>query len=243
MKKTLLTILILTITLFSLTSCKKEEQQELQNKEKTPAQLFKEDYEKLNGKTNADGKEHRTITINEDNPFEEITPQQLLEKLNNYETFYVYFGSSLCPWCRSVIEKAIETAHRKNVQKIYYVDIWDEEGNEILRDKYELQNNKPVKVKDGTEEYTQLLDKLKSVLKDYELKNEDGKKIKTGEKRIYAPNFIYFQNGKPKKITDGISSLQKDPREKLTTPMLEETDKLFVEFYDNVKSSTSNSID
>ncbi len=41
---------------------------------------FKNDYESLNGKTNANGKEYRTITIDKDNPFVYTN----LKKINNY---------------------------------------------------------------------------------------------------------------------------------------------------------------
>ena len=34
---------------------------------------FKEDYEALNGKENSSGKIHRTITIDKNNPFEQVS--------------------------------------------------------------------------------------------------------------------------------------------------------------------------
>ena len=37
-------------------------------------------------------------------------------------------------------EKSIEVAKEKNIEKIYYIDIWDDDGNEILRDKYILHD-------------------------------------------------------------------------------------------------------
>ena len=56
MKKVLLIILV---CLLILTGCKKDNKYALE---------FKEEYESLNGLLNKNGKEHRTITINEDNP-------------------------------------------------------------------------------------------------------------------------------------------------------------------------------
>ena len=128
MKKILLGIL-LVFTAFTLTGCKND------------ALKFKEDYESMNGKENAMGKVHRTITISEKNPYVYITPKELVKKIEKKETFYVYFGSTLCPWCRSVIEKSIEVANNKGISKIYYVDIWDDEGNEILRDKFSVKED------------------------------------------------------------------------------------------------------
>lgn len=195
------------------------------------AEAFKKDYESLNGKVNKMGKEHRTVTIDEDNPFEEITASELLEKIENKETFYVYFGDKLCPWCRSVIEKAIEVADEKDIDKIYYVAIWDDEGNEIVRDKYELVDGKLEKTIEGCKEYSKFLKYFDKVLRDYNVKDEDGNEISTGEKRIYAPNFIYVKNGKAIRLTTGISDKQQDSREELSKEILEDEEELFEEFF------------
>lgn len=192
---------------------------------------FKNDYESLNNKVSKSGKEHRKLNIEPNNPFEEITSKELLEKINSKETFYVYFGDKLCPWCRSVIEKAIEVAKEKNIKKIYYIPIWDNEGNEVLRDKYEIKNGKLSKTIDGTKEYYELLKHFENVLSDYTITNEDGKKMDTEEKRIYAPNFIYVRKGKALRLTDGISEKQKDSREELTKEILDEEEELFNKFF------------
>ena len=200
-----------------------------------PALAFKTDYEEINGKENAHGKVHRVVTIPSDNPFVETTSEDILKRIENGETFYVYFGSRLCPWCRSSIEKAIEVAATHGVKKIYYVDIWDDEGNEIVRDKYKLDDdNKPVKEKDGDSSYAKLLEKFDSLLNDYTLSTSDGKKIEVGEKRIYAPNYIYIENGVAKRLVSGISDKQKDSREELTKEMLADEETLFNDFFAEV---------
>ena len=192
---------------------------------------FKEDYESLNGKTNAAGKAHRVLSIDEDNPFEQISTEELLEKLENNETFYVYFGDKLCPWCRSVIEKAIEVADEEDIDKIYYIAIWNDEGKEIVRDKYELQDGELVKTVEGCDEYSKFLEYFDAVLSDYNLTDSEGNKISTGEKRIYAPNFIYVEKGKALRLTEGISEKQTDSREELTEEMLKDEEELFEEFF------------
>ena len=193
---------------------------------------FKEEYEALNGKENASGKIHRTISIPEDNPFQKVTSKDILAMLTNDETFYVYFGDEMCPWCRSVIEKAIEVAKKNNVKKIYYVKIWDSEGNEILRSKYKLNDsNEPELVKEGTEDYYKLLEKFDNLLSDFTLSTKSGEKINVGEKRIYAPNFIYVEKGKPIKLVEGISDKQKDSREELTEEILKDEEEIFNEFF------------
>ena len=219
MKKNLLLIICLTLLVF-ITGCDNKKALE-----------FKKEYESMNGVESKSGKVHRTVSINKNNPYEKVTAKDIVEKINNKETFYVYFGDKLCPWCRSVIEKSIEVAKNKKINKIYYVAIWNDEGEEILRDKYTLENNELKKIVDGTEEYYKLLDKFKDLLSDYTLTNENGEKIETGEKRIFAPNYIYVEKGVPKTLVSGISEKQTDSREELTTEILEDEEKIFNEFF------------
>ena len=230
MKKIILT-LILLLSIVTIAGCaKKDTEGTLKPTESSKA--FKKDYESLNGKTNKNGKEHRKISIPEANPMQEITTKELIEKIENKETFYVYFGSTLCPWCRSCIEKAIEIANKKGIKTIYYIDIWDDEGNEILRDKYELnKKNKPVKVQEGTEDYYKLLEVFKDLLRDYNLTDAKGNSIPTGEKRIYAPNYFYVEEGKAIRMTNGYSDNQKDSREELTEELLKDEENKFNEFF------------
>ena len=226
-KKILLLLLILGVT-FTLTGCLGEK------KENKTGQAFKEDYEEINGKENKSGKVHRTIELSEYNKFVETTPDEIVKMINDKETFYVYFGSRLCPWCRSVIEKADEISRLNDISKIYYIDIWDDEGNEIFRDKYELNdNNELEKTIEGTEEYKILLEKFSDYLRDYSVTDSNNNGIPTGEKRIYAPNFVFVEKGEIKKLITGKSDLQKDSREELSSDMLKDEEKAFEEFFAN----------
>lgn len=222
MKKNIIIILLLVVAMLGISGCGNDK-----------ALAFKNEYESVNGKTNARGVEHRTVSIPEDNPYEKISTKELLEKINNKETLYVYFGDKLCPWCRSVIEKSIAVAKTKNITKIYYINIWDDEGKEILRDKYELVDGKLTKTIEGTEDYQKLLEIFASVLSDYNLTDSDGKSISTGEKRIYAPNFIYIEKGEVIKLTEGISDEQTDSRGELTEAILKDEEELFKGFFSN----------
>ena len=223
MKKVLLSLLIL-LSIFAVFGCTNKN-----------AKAFKEDYEKLNGTTNKAGKEHRTLSISEDNPFIEVSADEIVKKIDNKETFYVYFGSTLCPWCRSVIESAIIIAKEKNIKTIYYVDVWDDDGKEILRDKYEYKDNKLQKTINGTDSYYKLLEKFNSLLRDYKVDdpNIDDKKYDTGEKRIYAPNFFYIKNGNAEKLVTGKSDKLKDPRDILTDEIKSEQEKIYRDFFNN----------
>ena len=222
MKKYLI-VLVLFIMLLGVTGCKNNKY----------ALEFKEEYESLNGTTNKSGKEHRTISISKNNPFHKVEQKDIVKMIEDKETFYLYVGDPLCPWCRSVLEKSIEVAKENKVKEIYYIDIWDDDGNEILRDKYELKDGTLVKTVNGTEEYKKLLEYFDSVLSNYTVSDNDGNKIETGEKRIYAPNFFYIENGKVIKLVEGISDKQKDSREELTKEILEKKKKIFEEFFNN----------
>lgn len=225
MKKKVFLILILFIGLF-VTGCSANNKDALK---------FKEEYEKINGdKTSYSDNKYRTLKIDKNNPYVYSSAKEILEKINNKETFYVYFGSSYCPWCRSVIEKSIESAQKNNIKKIYYVDIWNGFHNEILRDTYKLNDkNEAEKEKDGTKEYYKLLEKFDNLLEDYTLTTDDGEEVKVGEKRIFAPDFIYVENGVAKKITSATSENQKDADAKLTKEILKDEEKSFNNFFKN----------
>ena len=197
----------------------------------TDAIKFKEEYEGINGKETESGKTVRNLNIDNNNPFEYITDEKLLELINNKETFVVYFGFSSCPWCRSVIEEFINSAKDHSIENVYYLDIKE------IRDKYELnESHEAIRTKEGSNAYYELLNKLSNVLDDYEpltYVNAKGKtkKVTINEKRIYAPNFIYVEKGKAKKLVEGISTKQVDAREKLTDEMLKDEEKIFNEFF------------
>ncbi len=195
------------------------------------ARDFKNEYESMNNVKDSNGTKYRTVSISSNNKFQKVSAKDIVKKIENKETFYVYFGDKLCPWCRSVIEKAVEVSNKNNIKKVYYVDIWNDEGNEILRDRFSVIDGKLKKTVKGKDEYYKLLDYLKDVLNDYNMTDESGNKVDTKEKRIYAPNFIYVEKGKAKKLIEGISTKQVDAREKLTDDMLKDEEKIFNEFF------------
>ena len=193
---------------------------------------FKEAYESLNGKENANGKIHRTITIADDHPFLYASEQEVIERLDDGESFYLYIGDEKCPWCRAVIETAIAKAAEHGVDEILYLPIWDDEGNEILRDKYELVDGKPVQVSGGTAGYQELLKRFDSVLDSYTLTADDEKEVEVGEKRIYAPSFfriigggreVYMTTGIPEDLTDPRAELSEDQEKEIANQL----DELF----------------
>lgn len=212
MKKIFRILLVIVIT-FLLTGCseKKEEQ--------TDAIKFKEEYEKLNNqKRENDGKEIRKVSIPEDNPMVYATAEEIIKKMENKETFAVYFGFNDCPWCRSIIEELIKAAKDSNVEKIYYVDVKE------IRDVKELdEKNNIVTTKEGDKYYLELIKKMENVLEDYTLTDKDGNQISTGEKRIYAPNLVGVSKGKALELEVGTSEKLENPYETLTEEMRKES--------------------
>lgn len=223
MKKRFIFILFILIGLFVITGCSN-------NKDSLK---FKEEYESLNGtKTSYSDSNYRSVNLSKRNPFVYSTADDILDMINNKETFYVYFGSSYCPWCRSVIEEAINSSIDNKIDKIYYVDIWDGFHNEILRDTYEIDSEGNVrKTKNGTDTYYKLLKKFDNVLEDYTLTDDSSHEVNVGEKRIFAPNFIYVENGKAKRSTTGISDKQSSSSDKLSKDILRDESKAFDKFF------------
>lgn len=197
-------IVIALISVFLLTGCVDKT---------TDAYKFKEEYESINNKDNGFGKKYRKLNISNDNPFIYSTPEDILERVNNNETFIVYFGFKECPWCRSILEELIHAAKDKKVDKIYYVDVKD------IRDVKQVdEENNIITVKEGNKAYMELIEKFSNVLSNYTLTKLD-EKINTGEKRIYAPNIIAVSNGKAIQMEEGISEELIDPYSKLTNKM------------------------
>ena len=197
----IVTLLIISLAVLSLTGCKM-----------TDAKKFKKEYESLNNKKTDNGKKYRKVKLNKNNPFIYKDAKEIVEMMDDEETFIVYFGFSKCPWCRSVIEELEKAALDSDYKQIYYVDVLD------IRDTYEIVDNKLKETKKGTDAYYELIKKLDNVLDDYTIGDK-----KVGEKRIYAPNIISVVNGKATKLETGVSKKQTDAYMTLTDKMKKET--------------------
>ena len=188
-------------------------QKVISNNSQTDGIKFKEEYEKLNGKKNDQGKKYREITIDSKNKMVYKTTEEVLDLIDKKKSFVLYFGFDTCPWCRSVVPTLASISRELN-QEVYYIDVKD------IRDTFELDDdNKPKLVKKGSKDYSKLLEKLEPVLEDYTLTDSDNNEIKVGEKRIYAPSIVSVIDGKAKELTTGISDKQTDGYMKLTKEM------------------------
>lgn len=192
-------------------------QKVITNNSQTDGIKFKEEYEKLNGKKNNQGKKYREITIDSKNKIVYKTTEEVLDLIDKKKSFVLYFGFDTCPWCRSVVPTLASISKELN-QEVYYIDVKD------IRDTFELDDdNKPKLVKKGSKDYSKLLEKLEPVLEDYTLTDSDNNEIKVGEKRIYAPSIVSVIDGKAKELTTGISDKQTDGYMKLTKEMEKDT--------------------
>lgn len=209
MKKRSIFVIFAILFLLIITGCGyvEEETKPAENK-------FKVEYESLNGKEiNDTGKMYRTIEIPEEHPFVYTDANDIITRMDNGETFVVYFGFAKCPWCRSVLPTLIDVASELGLKTVYYVDVSE------IRDVYKLEDDKAVMTKEGSEGYIGLLKRLDSVLDEYTLVNDDKEEIKVGEKRIYAPNIVSIVDGQAKELETGISDLQDDAFMELTEDM------------------------
>ena len=198
MKKRLL--LVLAVLLFVLGGCAPA-----QNTEPCADALrFLAEYEALNGQKNDNGKLYPVVEVMENNPMFYATTDEIVRRIEAKENFLVYFGFAECPWCRGCLEPFLASAQEHGIDQICYVDIQNE------RDKFELQDGRPVRTEEGTAAYTRLLELLEPVLSDYLLTDDAGIPISTGEKRIYAPNYVAIVDGKPVALAKE-SELQADP--------------------------------
>ena len=193
-------ILIIIIIMFTLVGC--------YNKEEviTDSIKFKNEYEELNDKkTNYGDYYYRSLNIDSDNPIIYKSAKEVLNMIDNKESFAIYFGFADCPWCRSVVETMISVSEELNISNIYYVDV------KGIRDVLKINDNgEVITSKEGTDDYYKLLDKLSNVLDDYILTSKEGKEVNTNTKRIYAPNIVAVVDGIATKMTTGISDKQTD---------------------------------
>lgn len=187
---------------------------------------FKEEYESLNDEKNENnGKKYRTLNIDGDNSFVYKEASDIVDMMDNKETFVVYFGFASCPWCRSIILPLIKVTNDLEIYRVYYVDVKE------IRDTMTIDENGEIIIeKKGTDDYYQLMERLDSVLENYMLTDQNGNEVDTGKKRIYAPNIVAVVAGEVKEMTDGISGKQTDAYMELTSDMVQES-------YDKIKCS------
>lgn len=105
-------------------------------------------------------------SISKNNMFVYATSEEAINILEN-GTGIIYFGFPECPWCQAAVKMFYEVASKKNVEKIYYLNIKE------MREK-------------NTEDYQ----KIVSLTSDYLFEDENN------QKRIFVPDFYFVKDGK-----------------------------------------------
>lgn len=155
---------------------------------------FQTEYEALNGTANDSGVFNKTLEVMEDNNVVYLTLAEAEEKLES-GSGVIYFGYASCPWCRNLLPSLLKAVKETKLDTLYYVNLLDEEGNDV-RSKYVLnEKGKAKKEKDGSIEYYNILALLSANLSDYVLIKENGKTVLTPEKRLSAPTVVSVKNG------------------------------------------------
>lgn len=198
---------------------------------------FKTQYESLNNDYDEEsGNTFRTVKIKKDNPIQQVEADDIVTKINEKETFVVFFGYAECPWCRSMVSEMINSAKNNKIKTIYYVDIQN------IRDQkeYDSASKSFANVTEGSDAYMKLIKKFKNVLDDYDVSYTDEstgetKSVSAKEKRIYAPTLLYVENGKAKEMIDGLSDKQESSYDEITDEMKAEMEAELNGFFSKVK--------
>lgn len=204
------------------------------------ADKFEKEYESLNDTIISEDRTYLSINVANPNPMKYIDANGLIEKIDNKESFLVYFGYSKCVWCRTTMENMINQAKEYNIENIYYLNIED------IRDEYSLnENNELFLSKEATVDYKVLLSKLDSMLDLYqplEYLNQNGEKVLVpiNEKRIYGPTLMFIKEGIPTLKTNGITQDMTDPYQYYSDETIEASKQLFNDIYTEYNNITSN---
>lgn len=105
--------------------------------------------------------------LSESHVITEITPDKLVEKIENDESFIIMLGFPTCPWCQALMPVLDECAMNKDYHNVYYCDLKD------MRDNVESSNK----------EYYNYLYTYASIALD------------TSKDRINAPTLLAIKDG------------------------------------------------
>ncbi|MBP3765684.1 MAG: hypothetical protein J6G98_00690 [Bacilli bacterium] len=189
---------------------------------KMDALKFKAEYESLNNKKNDSNKEYVPVSINSKNPYVYATYDEVMDILNG-KTGVIYFGFPECPWCRNMVSVLSDAAKEMGIDKIYYFNALD------IRDKKSLdENGKIITEKEGTDEYYNLVDKLKDYLTPYEGLNDES------IKRLYFPTVVFVKDGNIIGTHIGTLDSQENPYVVLNDSEKEELKSIYMDYINKV---------
>ena len=144
---------------------------------------FEKEYEEYNGKETPYGGNYLEIDIAKENNIKYSSYDEVYSILED-GTGVIYFGFPTCPWCRNLVPVLVDAAKEAGIDTIYYLNNMED------RDSKELVDGEIVIKKNGTKNYYKLVEKLESVLGEYEGLND------SNIKRLYYPTVIFVKDGK-----------------------------------------------
>ncbi len=137
--------------------------------------------------------------ISKNNMFVYATADEVIDILKK-GTGIIYFGFPECPWCQAAIKMFYEVASKKNVEKVYYLNI------------KEMRNQ-------NTKEYQDIV----TLISDYLYKDSQD------QKRIFVPDFYFVKDGKVLYHNNDMSTNSGDIEEYLTDEVKEEIKGKYLE--------------
>lgn len=223
-KKMLVSILLLLFVFMIFIGLIAFRDKKEENVVNSDAISFKNEYEALNNVVrDKDGKTIKEISISANNPVDIVTEEEAVSLLES-GTGILYFGFADCPWCRSMLPVLLSTLDNMNIDRLSYLNVKN------IRDTLALGEKNKVEVKEeGTKGYYKILELMDGVLEPYYLTSEDGKKIDTKEKRLYAPTVVAVKEGKIVDIHVGTVESQASGYDDLTKEQQEELQNRFME--------------
>lgn len=171
----------------------------------TDGYKFKKEYEDYNGKKyNNDEREYLSVKINRNN-IVKYSEYADIKKLLTEGTGVIYFGFPTCPWCRNIVPVLLDAASETKLENIYYFNALSMRDIKQLNDAGEIET-----VKNGTDEYYELINILGRYLGDYRGLND------LTIKRLYFPTIVFVKDGAVVDIHIGTISEHTNGYEELT---------------------------
>ena len=153
---------------------------------------FKEEFEYLNNSNVV------SVDIKENNNVIYVSLDKVLDILDNGNGI-ILFGNNDDTNTRLVVSNIIDNIGDND---LYYLDVIP--NGEDIRAKYDFNDFKVKKIKDGIDGYDKLLEYLDEYLSEYQIVRSNGKKTSAGVKNLEIPLLIKVKDGK---IIGAVSSV------------------------------------
>lgn len=146
---------------------------------------FAAEYEQANGTVREDGGTLQTLSLPKRNRIKYIDPLDAAA----LDEGLLYFGHATCPYCRNMVPVMLQLAEDQG-RIIQYV------CTEQWRDVWTVQDGVAMMQRAGGPGYDACLARYDACLPEYLLKDETGREVPVGEKRIYVPLVLHVAGGR-----------------------------------------------